>query len=467
MTEKPQVSSLSAGAVMMVAYYYPPMAAAGSHRVMHFSRELSSLGWRVQVVSSGDFKRNRKDSGLLNRLEESIKVRRVPSTDIVELMARMVLNLRRRKVGNASQAGEDSALVQESFEGNGQARAGLFDFLSRFLKTPDSMLSFIPSAVLGAIPWMMGQRPDVVFSSAPPYSGHLAALCLKHLFRVPWIADFRDPWTDNPFRNDNPYRSLHALNRSLEAMVVREADGVVTNTPALEEAFRLRYPHFDHFVTITNGFDPALLDRFETDASCAREAVRPIRMVHTGEVYGLRSPHALIDALGALAREDPELSGAFEISFYGKVEEKELLLEKARGLGVDGSFRFEDQVEHEKALEICAGSDLLLLLGVKGDRPEVQVPSKLYEYFALRKPILSLSKRGGAIEGILERSGVPYLLGDLEQAEEIKTLLLRAAKGAFDGGRGWDRVHTFAFDRLAKRLSELFLRLKRGEAPKS
>jgi hypothetical protein len=449
----------------MVAYYYPPMAAAGSHRVMHFSRELKHLGWSVRVVSSRDFKRNRQDPGLLARLDEGIRVRRVPTTDVVELMARMVVNLRRGKA-QATPARGATHPPGAAANGNGQARAGFFDYFSRFLKTPDSMLTFVPGAVLGAFPWMMSARPDVIFSSAPPYSCHLAALCLKHLFRVPWIADFRDPWTDNPFRKDNPYPSLHALNRSLEAMVVREADAVVTNTPALEDAFRRRYPNLDSFVTITNGFDPALLERVRHIATGKGEGeVSPIRMVHTGEVYGLRSPHALIEALGDLAREDPGLPASFEIAFYGNVEEKALLLKKARGLGVDGSFRFADPVEHAKALEICAGSDMLLLLGVKGDKPEVQVPSKLYEYLALGKPILSLSKRGGAIEGILEQSGVPYLLGDLEKVEEIKVLLRAAARGEFRGTGGWDGVHDFGFDRLARRLAGLFIRLKQGEAP--
>jgi glycosyltransferase involved in cell wall biosynthesis len=325
------------------------------------------------------------------------------------------------------------------------------------------MLSFIPGAVLKAWPFMVSQRPDVLYSTAPPYSCHITALCLKSLFGVPWLADFRDPWADNPFRNDNPYPSLHTLNRYLEKQVIEKADLVVSNTPALEAEFRRRYPHLDRFYTIHNGFDPELLHRFK-DNSCSGDEQKKqgLHMVHTGEVYGLRSPRCLISALGEIRNQDPELFGSIRVEFYGKVHEKNELKELAHSLRVQEALFFGGQVDHGNALERAAGADILLVLGVMGFRPEVQVPSKLFEYLALKKPIISLSKKGGAIHEILKESGAPYLLADLEDGGEIKTAIERAAQGDFEGGGEESNAEAYAFDRLALRLAELMDGLKSG-----
>lgn len=442
-----------AGSVLIVTYYFPPMSAAGSHRVMNFSRELHNLGWEVDVVSSADFKRNAVDEGLMERLGPGIRVRRAASTDVVELMARVKRKLK--------PAGTGTGIAAPS-GGNGQVHEGLFDYFSRFLKTPDSMVSFIPSAVWKAMPVMMSRRPDVILSSAPPYSCHLAALLLKTLFSVPWIADFRDPWAGNPFRDEIPYRSLHALNRLWEERVVKAADLVVTNTRALEEQFRQRYTRLDHFVTVTNGFDPELPGKI---VPSSKPFGGPLSLVHTGEVYGLRSPRSMIAALGEMKRKEEGLLEKLRIEFYGNVEERAELEERAEALGVHGTVLYGGQIRHDEALARCAEADLLLLLGVKGKRPEVQVPSKVFEYLAMKKPIVSLSKRGGAIHGILEDSGVPYLLADLESADEIEEALSRAIRGDFDGGSDWSHTESFAFDKLAMRLASMLSDLKRGVSP--
>lgn len=450
----------------MVAYYYPPIDAAGTHRSMNFSRELKNLGWDVTVISCSDFRRNTIDRNLLSRIGSGIRIMRVPSPDLVELAARW----KQRLLGKRERETQDSGRADQPKSGAGGGsqgpKTGFVDYLSRLFKTPDSMLTFVPCAVMRALPEMMARRPDVIYSSAPPFSCHLTALCLKSLFQVPWVADFRDPWASNPFRNNDAYPSLHVWNQRLEATVVREADLVVSNTPSLEEDFRKRYPHLDRFVSISNGYDPVLLQSFmDVRPHEAGRSGAGISIVHTGEVYGLRSPRSLITALGQLKTEDTKLLESLRLVFYGKVHDREALIALARNLDVDEVLAYKGHVEHDEALRHCSEADILLLLGVMGERPEIQVPSKIYEYLALRKPILSLSKRGGAIHRLLEDSGVPFLLADLEDEEEIRIVLKRAAKGDFDGGEGWNGVGAFAFDRLALRLAKLMGALQLGGTP--
>jgi len=454
---------LVTGKILMVAYYYPPIAAAGSHRSMNFSRELAKLGWDVSVISCSNYKRNNIDLDLMDRIGPGIRIKRAPCTDPVRMMAQWKLNIKNwfktgTVNGDKGGNGSSAAVANES--------TGFLDWLSRLMKTPDSMLTFIPGAVMKAIPMIMSSSPDVIYSSAPPYSCHLTSFILKNLFKIPWVADFRDPWADNPFRRNSPYPSLLGLNKNLEKIVLNEADLIVTNTTALEAAFRKRYPNLDHFVTINNGFDPALVEKLE--ASGKRGALKKsskIRIIHTGEVYGLRSPDSLIEALGELKKESNDAYSSIELEFIGNVHEKERLSSLADSLEVGSSIIYKDQVGHKEALDSCQDADILLLLGVAGSEPEIQAPSKLFEYLVLKKPIISLSKKGGAIHNLLDESSIPYLLADLEKKEEIKTVLKRLFDDDFDGGDSWDNVKSFSFERLTLRLAKLLGNIKKGTLP--
>ncbi len=459
--------------ILILSYYYPPIAAAGTHRIMNISKELKALGWNVHVVSCSDFARNPVDHDLMSGIGSGIKVRRAPSPDIVEIAARIrnALLGSRRDSGTASKdrsASDDrSRGVCRNANGSTRSRSVL-DYISRLVKTPDSMLSFIPGAVIRALPVMMSSRPDVIFSSAPPYSCHLAALFLRSLFPVQWVADFRDPWADNPFKDDNPFGSLERLNLRLEEMVIRGADLVVSNTKALEERFRHRYPNTDRFVTLNNGFDPKLvrpLDALpQTGAEGAAAGSGKLSLVHTGNIYGLRSPRHLIAGLASLEQGRSSSAGqSLGIEFYGDVDDEDELREQARSLGMEDAVFFGGRVSHADALKHASEADILLLLGVMGDTPEIQVPSKLFEYFALKKPIVSLSKPGGAIHRLLKESGVPYLLADLDDEAGITRALERAIENDFDGGDGWAGVKEYAVDRLVGRLSTMLVLLTQGK----
>ena len=380
------------GSVLMVAYHYPPIATAGTHRTLNFARELDRMGWKVTVVSSNDLGRHPLDPGLLKRIGDRVRVRRAFSTDLVESLAGIRGRMRGKTNGSGKTEGggqeastasrKPSGSTSSGSKGPGATHRSFADFVSRCLKTPDSMLPFVAGAVWKALPEMLRHRPDVIYSSAPPFSGHLAAWCLKRLFAVPWVADFRDPWADNPFRKDMPYASLRRFDTCLENLVAESADVVLCNTPALEEAFRARYPWLDRFRTLTNGFAPALLSP-DPDPAAMRFAEReaPIRIVHTGEIYGLRSPVALIRALGELGRDGTGVFENLAFEFYGAVHDEDALKSLAAEEGVAKALGWMGRVDHRAALKHCREGDILLILGVKGDRPEMQVPQQ-----ALRVP---------------------------------------------------------------------------------
>ena len=116
------------------------------------------------------------------------------------------------------------------------------------LAIPDQESAWLMPAVARGYAAARGQRPDVLYSSAPPWTGHLVARALSGLLGRAWVADFRDPWSRAPWREDRPPFVLRALAR-LERQVVARADAVLFVTPVLiSPAFQSTLPHVVKFL---------------------------------------------------------------------------------------------------------------------------------------------------------------------------------------------------------------------------
>jgi hypothetical protein len=428
--------------IVVVAFHFPPLSAAGTHRTSNFVRELARRGHRVGVVTTkgGEFK---TDDGLLEKIPASVQIARAPHVDPFALLSRWR--------GRAS-AGAASADAPLRAPGPPSRLARAIDYASRLFDLPDRYASWILPALVQGIAVARRVRADVLYTTAPPFSAHIVGLALRRVLDLPWIVDLRDPWATNPF-NVRPFASLRAIDEALEAAVVKRAHTIVLNTDLAEAGYRARYPEQSNFTTITNGIDPDLLQRV------APTVVRNGRrsLLHAGTIYGRRSPHALLEALRRFRLESPELARQLRIVQLGGVENANALLERARALGVDDAFEIRPAVGHAEAFESLQRADGLLLLGVSGERPEVQVPAKLFEYLAARRPMVVLAKSGGAIARTLAQADVRCSLADPDDPASVL-----AALRAFAAPTGTADVETsgigaFRYEHLASRLESTLL----------
>jgi len=72
---------------------------------------------------------------------------------------------------------------------------------------------------------IQAERPDIIYTTSGPYSNHLVGLWAQRRFHIPWLADFRDPWSQNLL---TPYLpGYRILNRKLERKVLAATDRVV------------------------------------------------------------------------------------------------------------------------------------------------------------------------------------------------------------------------------------------------
>jgi glycosyltransferase involved in cell wall biosynthesis len=245
-------------------------------------------------------------------------------------------------------------------------------------------------------------RPDIIFSSAPPFTCHLVAAWLAWRHRVTWVADFRDPWARSPWKRADLRDSWKLrLREWLERLIVERADAVILNTPLLKDEFAEYYGAAlaRKFHTVTNGYDAEHLMPFLRPV--LRRSSRLV-LTHAGSLYRQRDPRPLVRAVAAAIAKGRIEADGIELHFVGTVSPEFHLADTVRELGLEGTVRLTPPVPHERCLQYLLESDVLIVIQ-PGTR--LQVPVKLYEYLPFRKPILALAP-SGALSAIAEESGL-------------------------------------------------------------
>lgn len=360
---------------LILAYHYLPSPAVGAKRPSHFAKYLERAGYRVRVLTN------------------------TPQTVPVE--------------GVTFVPDPATPLRKESLP-------GLTHMALRKLFFP-----FEDSVICS---WDLYRKAEVivreapetwaVFSTFPPVSSHLAAWALRRKYPLRWVADFRDPLAFSPTREFalRPFPALPRffsprVDQWIERQIATWADVLVMNTDVVESLWRARYPEAAGKVThIWNGFDR------EDNVRAEEIPARPYKvMSHLGSLYHGRHPGMVLESMDRLIRNGRLDPGGFRLQFIGTINYDGI---RDRPL-FDRLIQLGCVVETGAvpASELRWEADSHLLIDVKEGQ---QVPSKIFEYIRVGRPILALTSAGSPADRILQKSGVPYLtLPDGTAAEVV------------------------------------------------
>ena len=122
---------------------------------------------------------------------------------------------------------------------------------------PDARKWWIKPSIVFLKRYLADHPVDAIVSTGPPHSMHRIALGVKRVTGLPWIADFRDPWTQIDFYQDlHLTRYADRKHHRQEREVLEGADVVTGAWPSMQTLF---YQHASpkRVEVITNGYDPA------------------------------------------------------------------------------------------------------------------------------------------------------------------------------------------------------------------
>ena len=426
--------------VLIVAYYFPPIAASGSMRPLGFCRYLDAYGWRPRVLTTepGSVRPPvRVDESLLKKLPDNIRVDRLSHPNPEQTLLQIRNKIRERLHGlrlsgkNQCWPAANGCMTEQATADVRTQQFRLKDtILERLFAFPDPQCSWLQPAVRGFSRIVHAEKPDVVFATGGPWTALLVGKNLAKKFKVPFVADFRDPWTDNPYMEGRPRSILQKAKRA-ERSIYESAARVIANTPELCDKLRTDHPDLgEKFLTITNGFDdePSLLsidpcENRRSGPSCSGPRDL-IELCHYGTVYGNRSPVALFQAVKELVDHKQIRPDQLRIRFVGAWEAAEPSCENlARDLEQRGMVRREPPVAHDRCVRLMREAKVLLLL-----QPALplQIPGKIYEYIATGRPLLVIGGEG-ATDNLVEENQLGLCCPN--QVADIKILLSRLVSG--------------------------------------
>ncbi len=370
--------------LLIISYYWPPTGGSGVQRWVKFSKYLPEHGWQPVIYTPENPERLAYDESLLADIPECAEVIR---RRIVE-----PYGLYRKLFGRSG--GEVNPL-------NSSGKS-LKSKLSRVVRgnlfIPDPRVSWVRGSVRFLKKYLREHPVDAVVTTGPPQSMHLIGRGLKRSLGLPWIADFRDPWT-RMFYYKHLCLSKFAdrKHHRLEQGVLDEADLVLAVSPPVRDDFQAQTRTPVHL--ITNGYDE---DDFPVREPGSRRDGK-FRIVHTGLFAADGNPLKLWDALARRCREDEDFAQRLEIRLAGKTDAPVLEAIRERGLGaqlVDLGY-----LPHSRVVQEQQDADLLILpLRHEPEYAKV-LPGKIFEYIASGRPVLGIGQEDGAAAAILRDSG--------------------------------------------------------------
>ena len=383
--------------VLIITYYWPPSGGGGVMRWLKMSKYLPDLGWQPIVHTPSNPDASVTDNSLVGEIHPLVKEIKTPIWE--------PYNVYRKLTGAKKTEKFKAGHISEASSGNWKSKLSVF--IRGNLLIPDPRKFWIKPSIKFLSKYLNENPVDLIISTGPPHSMHLIALGLKKKFDIPWIADFRDPWTDIDF-----YSKLRLTNwadnkhKKLERKVLQQADHVVTVSPGC--AADLDKHGNKKTVVITNGYDPEdfndLPEKLDTSFTIS----------HFGTFNQDRNPSSLWIALKQLGEKLPEFKEKLKIQLIGQTDTQVINAIKANGL--ENNLVVSDHLPHKEGLQKLAKSQVLLL--PLNDAPNVKgiLTGKMFEYLALKRPIFAIGPKDADYAKIIAetQSGTAHGFNDVK-----------------------------------------------------
>ena len=407
--------------LLVMAYFYPPLAGGGVHRVLSFTRWLPQHGWACTVVCAGEHDYWVRDESLRAHIPAGTEVLRVPGGSALSALLR---------VRAANTQGRRSS-----------AGFAALRSLSDWFLLPDSYAGWSRRARAAAEQRIAAGGIDAILSSSPPDSVHLAAADVVRATSLPWVADFRDPWVGSHFRT--PPTAWHAARHAaMEARVTGGASLVLAASRTHHDLLAARASARPaRLLYLPNGFEPAAVVR-------RGEAFDPgvFRVAFTGTLSLMEDAGTLLAAVHEMLRREPAARRRLRVDLAGPYDNE--WLARAAALGLTDVVRLPGPVAHEDSRALQRAADVLLLWKPHGEGYRTMVPGKLYEYLDSGRPVIALLPERDEAAVLIERAGgtrlapgdVPALAAELLRRWQR----WRSGERPLDARPDWLEQHTRA-----------------------
>ena len=390
--------------VMIITYYWPPSGGGGVQRWLKFARYLGEQGWTPVVVAPEGAAYPVTDASLSDDIPAEVEVLRVP---IWEPFA----------AGQKVLGKEATKVERLGASAKQDAGSGLTGWFARWVRgnvfIPDSRVGWVRPATRAILKHLANQPVDAIITTGPPHSVHLIGLRLKRATGLPWVADFRDPWSDIDYLDDfHLTRWARRAHQRLERTVVETADRMLVTARGAARGVEANPARV---WWIPNGWDES---DFHSPARPSDAGA--FVLAHFGSLYASRNFTAVWEAVAtwnAVASNRRIL-----LQFYGNTA-PEVVASLAEHLTPGRDFVVHGNLPHRQAVDEMHRANALLIMHNNTNSGSRCIPGKLFEYLATGRPVLAVGPVPGDMAALiadeLQPAGCPWWVHSPAEAEKI------------------------------------------------
>ena len=378
------MSTPGARKVLIITYYWPPSGGAGVQRWLKFSKYLRDFGWEPVIYTPENPEAPAIDNSLEKDIPEGISILKRPIIEPYFVYKRFVGMKQGEKV--------NAGFLQE------KEKPGLAEGLAVWLRgnffIPDARRFWIRPSVKFLKEYLRDNPVNAIVSTGPPHSMHLIALQIHKKLNIPWLADFRDPWTGIDFYHQLKLTSFaDRIHHKLEKKVLSSATAVTVVSQDMADEFNEIVKR--DYKLVTNGFDeedisPLPLNQLDTKFTIS----------HIGSINSSRNPVSMWKVLSEMVKVNPDFAKALQIKLVGKVDIG--VLKSIEEKGLTPYLSRIEYMPHQDAMFEIQKSQVLLLLINNTPNAKGILTGKVFEYLGSGRPILSIGPEVGEAAVILK-----------------------------------------------------------------
>ena len=431
--------------VLIITYYWPPTGGSGVQRWVKFAKYLPSEGWQPVIYTPENPEQLAVDTSLEADIPAEAEILKTHIIEPYELYKKFL-----RKSGHSKEAVEVNPVnaQNKSFA----QKAAMWIRGNLFL--PDPRCLWIRPSVRFLKKYLEEHPVDLIVSTGPPQSMHLIGRRLARETGLPWVADFRDPWTKIfYFKHLSMTKLTERWHKKMEKKVLDEASVVVAVSPLVQQEFQAMTQ--TPVELITNGFDECDFHNESTIKEDNRFVI-----THTGLFAADGNPTTLWKTLADKCSKDEDFREKLVIKLVGKTDDA--VLESIREAGLENNTTDLGYLPHASAVEEQRKASLLILPLRKEPEYKAVLPGKLFEYLASWRPVLGIGQPDGAMSIILNTTKTGVVL-DWEDRASLDRFIELCWQNHLKGKLTVEDADISQFTRrnLTKRMAQLFDSLTR------
>lgn len=368
--------------VLIITYYWPPAGGPGVQRWLYFVKYFREFGITPVVYIPENAHYPLQDDSFVAEIPKEIEIISQPVKEPYRF-AKWFSKKKTKQMSSGIIAKKQLSFTEK-----------FLLFIRGNFFIPDARVGWVKPSLKYLKNYLSQNPVEAMVTTGPPHSLHLIGLKLSKELGLPWVTDFRDPWTTihyhESLRLTTASRRKH---KRLETLVLQEATHVTVTSPTTKKEFEAltKTP----ITIVTNGFE-------------AKEVITPnldskFSLAHVGSLLSERNPLILWEVLSELASEIEGFREATEIVLAGVIGQS--ILDSLSAFGLSENLRNVGYVSHTEALQLQHNAQVLLLLEIDSLETKAILPGKLFEYLRAKRPIIALGPEGSDIKDIIDQTG--------------------------------------------------------------